>query len=63
VTDDTRHPSPLRSPTTWAATCGVALVVALVLPPAAPDLLFWGAALVSCAGAAGWVIASQAPGG
>jgi len=56
MSEETKGTSPLRSPTTWAATCGVALLVALVLPPQAPDLLFWGAVLVSCAAAAGWVV-------
>ena len=46
----------LRSPLAWAIGCAIALLVALVLPPQAPDLAFWGAVAVSCACAVGYVV-------
>ena len=44
----------LRSPITWAVACGLGLLLALSLPPWAPDWLFWAGAAISCVGATGW---------
>lgn len=38
----------------WALGAGLALAVAVSLPPSAPGVLFWGAVLLACACAARW---------
>ena len=41
----------LARPGLWAIVAALGLFVALVLTPAAPAWLFWGATALSCAGA------------
>ena len=42
----------LRGPAPWSVLSAASLLLALCLTTSAPDSLFWGAALLSCACAA-----------
>ena len=43
----------------WAIVAALGLFVALVLSPAAPSWMFWGAVALSCAGAFTWAVLRQ----